>query len=126
MGYQSFKELRVWQSAKELAVEIYKLTEEGKLSKDFGLKDQMQRSAVSIAANIAEGYERNSNNDFIRFLIISKGSLSELITLLEIGKDIGYLREEIYKELELKCNNIGGMLTNLIKARREKKGSISP
>ncbi len=121
MGYQSFKELRVWQSAKELVVEIYKLTEEGKLSKDFGLKDQMQRSAVSIAANIAEGYERNSNNDFIRFLLISKGSLSELITLLEIGKDIGYLREEIYKELELKCNNIGGMLTNLIKARRNKK-----
>ncbi len=117
-----FKELRVWQVSKELAVEIYKLTREGKLVKDFGLKDQMQRASVSIAANIAEGYERNSNNEFIRFLYISKGSLSELLTLLEIVKDIGYITENIFKELELKCNNIGRMIRNLIKARKEIRG----
>jgi four helix bundle protein len=117
-GLGSFKELRVWISAKELAVEIYRITGEGKLSKDFGLKDQMQRSSVSIAANIAEGNDRNSNNELIRFLYISKGSLSELLTLLEISKEIGYINAEVFKELELKCNNIGGMLTNLIKVRR--------
>ncbi len=60
MGYQSFKELRVWQEAKKLAIEVYKITAEGKLSKDYSLKDQIQKSAVSIASNIAEGYERNS------------------------------------------------------------------
>ena len=119
MGYESYKELRVWQAAKELAVEIYKITSAGKLSKDFGLKDQMQRSAVSIAANIAEGYEGNSNNDFIRFLHISKGTLSELKALIEISKDIGYIVENEYKELEEKSNNIGKMITNLIKARHK-------
>jgi len=91
MGYQSFKELRVWQEAKDLAVDIYDLTKTGLLSKDYGLRDQMQRSAVSVACNIAEGYERNSHKDFIRFLMISKGSLSELRTQLEIAHSIGYL-----------------------------------
>ena len=58
MGYESFKELRVWQEAKILAVEVYKITAKGGLAKDYGLKDQVQRSAVSIASNIAEGYDR--------------------------------------------------------------------
>jgi four helix bundle protein len=80
MVYQSFRELRVWQEAKKLAVEIHKRTASGSLSKDFGLKDQMQRAVVSIASNISEGFERKSDAEFIRFLYISKGSLSELIT----------------------------------------------
>jgi four helix bundle protein len=58
MVYQSFRELRVWQEGKDLAVRIYRLTSKGMLSKDYGLKDQMQRAAVSIPCNIAEGYER--------------------------------------------------------------------
>jgi four helix bundle protein len=72
MAYQSFRELRVWQEAKMLAVEIYKLTASGNLSKDFGLKDQMQRAAVSIASNISEGYERKSDAEFIKFLVTSQ------------------------------------------------------
>jgi four helix bundle protein len=65
MAYESFKELRVWQEAKALAIEIYKITAQGNFSKDYGLKDQLQRAAVSVASNIAEGYERNSDKDFI-------------------------------------------------------------
>ena len=69
MGYQSFKELRVWQEAKELAIKVYEATAKGELARDYGLRDQIQRSALSIPSNIAEGYERNRDKDFVRFLI---------------------------------------------------------
>jgi four helix bundle protein len=118
MGYESFKELRAWQEAKTLAVEIYKITAKGGLAKDYGLKDQMQRSAVSIASNIAEGYERNSDKEFIRFLLIAKGSIAELRTQLEIARDINYVDQEIFEQLEEKCNKIGSMLTKLVRARK--------
>ena len=118
MGYQSFRELRVWQEAKRLAVEIYKLTASGSLSKDFGLKDQMQRAAVSIASNISEGYERKSDAEFIRFLYISKGSLSELITQLEIAKEVGFIPEDLFLLLDDQCNKVGAMLTKLIQSRK--------
>ena len=118
MGYESFKELRVWGEAKELAVNIYKVAATGGLSKDYGLKEQMQRAAVSIASNIAEGYERNSDKDFIRFLLISKGSISELRTQLEIAKDIKYVAQDTFDLLEEKCNKIGSMLTKLIQSRK--------
>jgi four helix bundle protein len=118
VGYQSFRELRVWQEAKKLAVEIYKLTASGSLSKDFGLKDQMQRAAVSIASNISEGYERKSDVEFIRFLYISKGSLSELITQLEIANEVGLIPEELFLAVDDQCNKVGAMLTKLIQSRK--------
>jgi len=88
--YQSFKELNVWKESKELAVKIYKITNEI-VVKDFGLFSQMQRSAVSIPSNIAEGYDRNSTKEFIRLLYIAKGSLNELTTQVDIAYDIGYI-----------------------------------
>ena len=117
MGYQSFKELRVWQAAKDFAIWIYQMTANGMLARDYGLKDQIQRAAVSVAANIAEGYEKPGNKDFIRFLFVAKGSLSELRTHLAIANGIGYIPEEIYSQAEKQCISIGSMLTNLIKAR---------
>ena len=121
MGYESFKELRVWQEAKMLAVDVYKITAQGGLAKDYGLKDQMQRSGVSIASNIAEGYERNSDKEFIRFLMIAKGSISELRTQLEIAKDIKYVDQNNFDLLEEKCNKIGSMLTKLVISRKADK-----
>ena len=117
MGYQNFKELRVWQEAKSLSITVYKLTENGKFSKDYSLRDQVRRAAVSIASNIAEGYERNSDKDFIRFLLIAKGSLAELRTQLEIAKEITYMNDESFEKLEGHCNKIGAMLSKLIKSR---------
>lgn len=119
MGYQNFKELRVWQEAKSLAVEAYKITAKGALAKDYGLKDQIQRSAVSIPSNIAEGYERNSNKDFIRFLMIAKGSIAELRTQLEIAMEIGFVDQKDYDAADNRCNMIGAMLTKLIKSRKD-------
>jgi len=118
MGYQSFKDLRVWKEAKDLAIQIYRITSKGKLIKDYGFRDQLQRSAVSIASNIAEGYERNSDKDFIRFLFIAKGSLSELRTQLDIAQSIGHIDNETFQNIENQCQHIGAMLTKLIKSRR--------
>ena len=118
MGYQGFKELRVWQAAKELAVAVYRLGSPDGLDRDFGLRSQMRRAAVSVAANIAEGYERNSDKDFVRFLFIAKGSLGELRTHLEIASAVGYLTSDEFAQTDSHCIQAGAMLTNLIKARR--------
>ncbi len=96
--YNSFEDLPVWQKARELGVSIYKATAEGKLSKDYGLKDQIQRAAVSVSSNIAEGFERGSKREFIQFLYIAKGSCGELRSQLYIAKDLGYL-ENGYSEI---------------------------
>ena len=71
-GRGGFRDLRVWQRAKVLAVSVYRLTEEGRLAKDFGLRDQMQRAAVSVCSNIAEGDERGSDRDSVRFFTLPK------------------------------------------------------
>src|SRR3954470_15001737 len=117
MGEEGFRQLRVWQGAKELAVLIYRSTESGPLSRDFGLKDQLRRAAVSIPSNIAEGDERDTNRDSVRFLYIAKGSLAELRTQLEIAHDIGLLESQDYTQLKVTCAEIGRMLGSLIKAR---------
>jgi four helix bundle protein len=116
---QSFRELRVWQVGKALAVRVYSLTKDGEISRDYGLAGQMQRAAVSVASNIAEGYERNSDKEFVRFLLIAKGSLSELRTQLEIAREIKYVHQDRYNEIEQTCKQLAGMLTNLIKARKK-------
>ena len=117
MGTEGFRELRVWQAAKALAVDVYQLSATGPLSKDFGLRDQMRRAAVSIPTNIAEGDERDTNRDSVRFLYIAKGSLAELRTQLEIAREVGLLTPEIHQPLERRCAELGHMLGALIKAR---------
>ncbi len=121
MGAEGYRELRVWQRAKELAVTIYKLSSTGPLSRDFGLRDQIRRAAVSIPSNIAEGDERDTNKDSVRFLYIAKGSLAELRTQLEIARDIGALDAVSFGQLEATCAEIGRMLGSLIKARSKSR-----
>ena len=114
----NFMELIVWQLARNLAVEVYQTTRAEKLSKDYGLKDQIQRSAVSIASNIAEGEQMGSNRFAVRYFYISRGSVAELLTQLYIAKDIGYIDNELFASLSEKCNRISAMLMNLIKSRQ--------
>ncbi len=109
-----FRELRVWQEAKMLAVDVYKLIRNSpELAKDWGLKDQMQRAAVSIASNIAEGDARKSDKDSIRFFRIASGSLAELITQLEIAKDLELACSDelqiLIDRLELLSKSIGAL-----------------
>jgi four helix bundle protein len=115
----NFKKLNVWQQAKEFAVNIYKLTDQGQFNKDYGLRDQMRRSAVSIPSNIAEGDELETDKQSIRHFYIAKGSTAELLTQIIIAHEIGYIDIETEESLVNECNIIGVMLARLIKARRE-------
>ena len=115
----NFQKLRVWQLAKSIAVKIYKLPKSSKFSKDFGLIDQIQRAAVSVSANIAEGDELGTNRQSIRHFYIAKGSVAELQTLLIISNEIDYIDKGTLDILDNECNIVSIMLTKLIKARME-------
>ena len=114
-----FKELIVWQRAKDLAVRIYMISNSGALNKDFGLRDQIRRAAVSIPSNLAEGDERGSDRDAVRFFYIAKGSLAELRTQLQIAREIGDLEKELFESLDKAFQELGTMIGSLIKARRQ-------
>jgi len=113
----NFQKLRVWQLAKEMAVKIYRLTALKDFSRDFGFKDQIQRASVSIASNIAEGDELDSNKQSVHFFYIAKGSAAELLTQIIIGHEIGYISKTDADLLINECKIISVMLTKLIKAR---------
>jgi len=115
-----FQELRVWQRSKELAVHIYKLTRKGEFQRDFGLRDQLRRAAVSIPSNIAEGDELDTDKQSVRFFYIAKGSAAEVLTQAIIAQDIGYISDQEFKFIEEECTAISGMLGRLIKARSDK------
>ena len=117
----NFRNLLVWQIAKDLAIKIYKLTREDELSKDFSLRDQMQRAAISIASNIAEGDELGTDKQSIRHFYISRGSVAELTTQLLISYEIGYINNSTKDALINDCDKIRAMLIKLIKARSELK-----
>jgi four helix bundle protein len=113
----NFQKLLVWQLAKEMAVKIYRLTAIKDFSRDFGFKDQVQRASVSIASNIAEGDELDSNKQSVHFFYIAKGSAAELLTQIIIGHEIGYISKNDADSLINDCKVISVMLTKLIKAR---------
>jgi four helix bundle protein len=113
----NFQKLRVWQLAKDLAVKIYRLTQNYELSKDFGFKDQIQRSEVSIPSNISEGDELETDKQSIRHFYIAKGSSAELLTQILIGREIGYISKENADQLIEECKIISVMLLKLIRAR---------
>ena len=114
-----FEDLEVWKKSCRLTIEIYRAFFQ---CKDYGFKDQIQRSALSVPSNIAEGYERNSPQDFIRFLNIAKGSIGELRTQIYVAKKLFYLEENLSNELLNKSKEISAMLSDLIKSIRNKKG----
>ena len=112
-----FQELKVWQRSKDLAVYIYKVTAKGEFSKDFGLRDQIQKAAVSVPSNIAEGDELDSNKQAIRHFYIAKGSSAEVYTQALIAHEIGYFDIESFRFIEKERTVISSMLARLIKAR---------
>ena len=117
MDASDFRKLEVWKRARDLAIEVYRLTSDGPLAKDFGLRDQMRRAAVSVCSNIAEGNDRNSNKDTARFLFMAKGSSAELMAQAEIALGVGYLGNGDAERLIGSCDEISRMLRGLIKHR---------
>lgn len=92
-----FEDIQAWQEARILVQKIYALTQAGALSKDYGLRDQIQRAAVSAMTNIAEGFDCNSNVEFARFLGIARRSTVEVQSLLYTALDVGYINKDEFK-----------------------------
>jgi four helix bundle protein len=91
---QSFEEIEAWQKARELTQTVYACSGKGAFAKDFGLRDQIRRAAVSIMSNIAEGFERGGSAEFVQFLAIAKGSTGEVEAQLFVALDQGYINQE--------------------------------
>ena len=112
-----FRDLKVWQRAKDLAVFIYRLTTHGEFANDYGLRDQIRRAAVSIPSNIAEGDESGTDKQSIKYFYTSRGSSAEVLTQAIIANEIGYIQKEDFLHIENECESISKMLNRLIKAR---------
>ncbi len=110
-----FEDLEVWKEGMQLAVRVYRVMEK---SRDFGLKDQMQRAAISVPSNISEGYERGSNREFIQFLNYSRGSSGELRTQLYLASQLGQIDQTSAGDLLERCKKISAMLHKLVQVRR--------
>jgi len=113
--WKRFEDMQVWQKACRLACAVYDMTREGEFARDFGLRDQIRRAAVSIPSNIAEGFEQDSDKTFARSLKIAKGSSGELRTQLYIAAKVHYARSERIKELVARAEEISKMVAGLIK-----------
>ena len=116
---QKFEELNVWQIARRIAKRVYMLTRDGAFAKDYGLKDQIQRAAVSIGSNIAEGYERDSNFELMKFLSYAKGSAGEVRSQLQTAQDVGYVTEEDFAELYELLISEGRMISRFQESLRQ-------
>ena len=117
---KGYHKLIVWQRARELVLLIYKYTREFPASEEFGLKGQLRRAAVSIVLTIVEGYRKSTRKDYLHFLNIADGSLSELEAALELSLDLKFLSEDAYQILESKRSEVGYLLFHLIKSLRDK------
>ena len=118
---RSYRDLKVWQKSMLLVSDVYLITRTFPKEEVYGLVSQIRRSAVSIPSNIAEGYGRNSTNDYIRFLQIASGALYELQTQLEISMKLGYLLRDGFERVYEQSREIERMLSSLIKKLSIKK-----
>ena len=107
---KSFRELIVWQKAHQLVLDTYQLTKSFPKDELFGLTSQMRRASVSVAANIAEGYKKRGKADKARFMNISEGSLDELTYYFILSKDLNYISQNQYEELNAKCTEESKLL----------------
>ena len=98
MKAKSFEDLQVWQDTRKFVKSIYELTSLDNFKKDYGLKDQIQRAAVSIMNNISEGFERDNNKEFMRFLSYSKGSAGEVRSMLYVAVDLEYISKNDFDD----------------------------
>ena len=112
--FTRFEEIKAWQSARDLTKNVYAISNEGKIAKDFALKDQMRKASVSIMANIAEGFDRDGNGEFIQFLSIAKASSAELRSHLYVALDASYLSMENFEKLFNTAQETSRMIKGLM------------
>jgi len=114
MLVKNFEDLEIWKEARRLTQEIYQLTREARFSKDFGLRDQIRRAAISIMSNIAEGFERGGNQEFIQFLYVAKGSCGEVRSQLYVALDQEYVDQRVADNLLMILKRLSVMIKHLI------------
>ena len=112
---QRFEEIEAWKRGRELTQRIYRITAKTDFARDFTLKDQIKRAVIKITSNIAEGFERGGNREFIQFLAIAKGSASELKSQLYTALDAGYLTKAEFTELYELAHSIVMLLGGFVK-----------
>lgn len=108
--YQKFEDLPVWKLAKDLAVKIYQITKDEKFRRDYGLVDQIRRASISVSSNVAEGFERGSKKEFIKFLYIAKGSLGEMRSQLHVSYELGYVKKDNLNMFLSQCYDLSNQL----------------
>ena len=119
MTVQNFEDLNVWKQARLLTQDVYRLTKTEKFSRDFGLRDQIQRAAISVMSNIAEGFERGGNQEFSQFLYVAKASCGEVRSQLYVALDQGYVTHDETERLRQSFKRLSGMISNLITYMRQ-------
>ena len=112
--FKTFEDITVWQRARELTKEIYRLTSNSEFSRDFGLKDQIRRASVSIMSNIAEGFERSGTGEFAHFLATAKGSAGEVRSQLYVAFDQEYIPPSVFDGLSNSVTEISRMIAGLM------------
>jgi four helix bundle protein len=123
---RSYRDLVVYQIACELKVRVYRATVGFPAPERYGLVSQMRRAAVSVTANIAEGYRRKTRNEYVQFLMFAHGSCSELDDHFALSKDVGFMPKEVYRELHTLDVKVSRLLTNLISALKNPRQCIPP
>lgn len=121
------EDLQAWQKARILVREIYKACAEGSLARDFGLRDQIRRAAVSSMSNVAEGFARKSDKEFARFLDMARGSAVEVQSLLYMALDVSYIDRHEFGKLSLLADDVAsliGGLTSYLRGRAAKKSAV--
>jgi four helix bundle protein len=122
MKITRFEDLKIWQIALKITKEIYEITNKKEFSKDFSLRDQIRRAIISVSSNIVEGFEKNNNNEFIRFLKIAKGSIGEVRNQLYIALAVKYIDQDEFDKLNNElielANQVGKLISYLEKNKK--------
>lgn len=125
-GVSRFQDLVAWQKSRQLTKEVYTLTRSDKFARDFGLSSQIQRAAVSVMSNIAEGFERSGTPEFLHFLSMARSSCAEVRSQLYVALDIGYLDEPVFTKIMNLAEEVGRIVSGLrISVERQRKASTS-
>ncbi len=112
---EKFEDIEAWKKGRELAKDIYTVTGKGDFARDYGLKDQIRRASVSIISNIAEGFSRQTDKEFVQFLHIAKGSTSEVQSQLYVALDLRYISQEGFDNLYKQADEVGRLIFGFIR-----------
>ncbi len=121
MKINKFEELNIWKLSLKITKRIYDITSKKEFSKDYFLKDQIRRSIISASSNIVEGFEKNNNNEFVRFLRIAKGSTGETRNQLYVALAVKYITREEFDEINRDLENLASQIGKFITYLEDKK-----